>query len=354
MINDEELNSLLIKYIVKEANDAEIVQIRTWLKAHPENEQYFVQLYNAWHSSMLLDDINIDVDQAYNDFKTSHPLKKQKQKLWLFTYLPHLIALLSLGAAIWWFYPRKGTGYQHAMKLVTSRGSVRKYELPDHTVIWLNAGSNLSIDPGFNVSNRTVFLEGEAFFEIGHVKNQFPFLVKTNKFSIRDIGTKFNVKAYPEDKFFEASVMAGAISVENGSIKETGNNRIYLKAHQVLRVSRDNPQPVPGISDVKSNHFDRVQVEQIAEGQQINYSGWKDNVLVFNDSSLEEIATQLSRHFNITLNIADDQLKQLKYSGTFKNISTVDLILEAIKENTDINYTKQGNTITITGGKNMK
>src|SRR5690606_17246275 len=59
---------------------------------------------------------------------------------------------------------------------------------------------------------REVRLEGEAYFEIVHDENR-PFVIHTPLMEIRDLGTTFNVKAYPNDAKAEATLIEGIIEV---------------------------------------------------------------------------------------------------------------------------------------------
>ena len=77
--------------------------------------------------------------------------------------------------------------------MVTATGSVIRYELPDHSVVWLNAGSTLRYPTTFKKDNRLVELKGEAYFEVQADKDR-PFYVNTpNGLSVYVYGTKFNV-----------------------------------------------------------------------------------------------------------------------------------------------------------------
>lgn len=351
MEEENDIESLLVRYISNEATGQEVARVRRWIQAHPENEQYFAELYEAWQHALLTNAEAVDTDKAFSDFAAERFMQPAKSRRGVWMASGIFAGSLMMAAALWFFYPQQ-VKPDNTVKLSASRGEKRMYKLQDGTIIWLNAGSRLDISPDFNVKNRTVYLSGEAFFEIGHGKKDLPFLVKTKKFSIRDIGTRFNVKAYPGENLFEASVMQGEVSVENGELKGMGNNRIYLKEHQVLRISA-NLKAQSAIQKLQPNDFEKIQVLQITPAQQINYSGWKDNILAFDATSLQEIAAQLERRYNVSVNITDEKLKDIKYSGTFKNVAAVEHVLDMIKENTDINYIKNGNTITITGGKHL-
>ena len=78
-----------------------------------------------------------------------------------------------------------------------------RYELPDHSVVWLNAGSTLRYPTVFREENRNVTLKGEAYFEV-QADHKRPFYVNTpSGLSVYVYGTKFNVAAYEDDSNIE-------------------------------------------------------------------------------------------------------------------------------------------------------
>ncbi len=63
-----------------------------------------------------------------------------------------------------------------ANEIVAKRGSKTRTILPDGSTVWLNAGSSIQYEPGFNGPQREVTLRGEAFFDV--VKNAQPALYR--------------------------------------------------------------------------------------------------------------------------------------------------------------------------------
>lgn len=183
-------------------------------------------------------------------------------------------------------------------------------------------------------------------------KNTLPFLVNTKNYTVRDIGTKFNVKAYPDDSFFEATVVKGEVAVEgNSSNNNQDFNRIYVKRQQVLKIyynsnkeERNAKQPLTAANKT----FTEVQVTEVDSAKLKIYDGWKDDVLVFDGSTLGEIADVLERRYDVKINLDNSELKNIRYSGSFKNVPTINKVLLIIKQNTPINYSIEGQTITIT------
>ena len=88
-----------------------------------------------------------------------------------------------------------------------------RYELPDGSVVWLNAGTTLRYPTVFKKDNRSVELKGEAYFEI-QADQERPFYVNTqNGLSVYVYGTKFNVNAYENDDYVETVLEKGKVNV---------------------------------------------------------------------------------------------------------------------------------------------
>lgn len=89
---------------------------------------------------------------------------------------------------------------------------VRQIHLADGSVISLQPNSTLRYPKDFNEDSRTVYLEGEAFFDIA--KNpEKPFVVFANEVVTKVLGTSFNIKAFDQDKDITVAVKTGRVSV---------------------------------------------------------------------------------------------------------------------------------------------
>ena len=346
-MNNDDIKFLLVRYITNQASEAEVKEVKHWIGLHPENELYFIELYEAWQNMLYVQPKAIDTERAYQQFLAKTiPIAKKPINIWRLTGVAATICVFLL-SSLWVVY-HNGT-HQKKNLVVAQNGSVKKITLNDGTIIWLNAGSTIKYDADFGKTNRTVYLEGEAFFDIGHHGSHIPFLVNTKKYTIRDIGTRFNLKAYPSDPFFETTVVKGEIAVESNADNNTHDaNRIYVKPHQVLKIFyRPEKDGVKGIVQL-SNTYNEVQVSQVDSAKIDVYDGWKDDVLVFDGNTLGEIARVLERRYNVTIEINSAELQDIRYSGCFKNVPDIDKVLHIIKQNTPISYTVEGQKITIT------
>lgn len=353
-MDNEEIKLLLVKYITREADEQETERLKEWVKAHPENEQYFAQLYETWQNMLYLKPEIVDEEKAYQKFLSALPQETKYRHLYKWSKVAAVVALFGVLSVL---LVRHYAQNVQSIRLVSvKQGGIKKIVLTDGTLVWLNAGSKLNYNTDFGKKNRTVYLEGEAFFEIAPGKKTIPFIVNTKNYTVRDIGTKFNLKSYPNDSFFETTVIKGEVSVEGNIDNNTREmSRIYVKPRQVLRIYYPQQKEKYAYKpddqqDLKD--LNEIQVLQIDSAKMDKYDGWKEDLLVFDGNTLDEIAKVLERRYNVKIVMNDTGLQNIRYSGSFKNIATIDKVLSLIKGNTDIDYVITGNTVSITKNTN--
>ncbi|MGV3508051.1 MAG: FecR family protein [Sphingobacteriaceae bacterium] len=342
---NEDLKIAIVKYVTGQADDVETAEVKRWIKADPENEAYYAQLCEVWHNSLYSENGLIDTEKAYKNFvaKTNGAGRYFMIPLW--QKVAVAVVLLCFCTIGLYNFDYKFGG-EKLLEVSVKKGEIQKLVLPDGTSVWINAGSKIRYSENFGVADRTVYLEGEAYFDIA--KKETPFLVKAAQFTIRDIGTIFNIKSYPEDRVFEATVVEGQISVES-ELKQHLKNKVLVDANQVLKITDVRKTQLAPQADQKQlvSAFEEVKVVQLNPAQLSEYNGWKDDLLVFDGDTFEEIARVIERRFNVSIVIADEELKKYKYSGTFKNIRDISKVFKVIKQNTPISYTTNGSLITI-------
>lgn len=352
MREEEDIKMLLVKYITKQATDEESVVVKNWVNAHPENEQYFAQLYEAWQNSLLSNpDKVVDTKKAFNLFVSKTRPKENRIKH-LKKWPAMAVAIAALVVIVTVIFKNITPKIAPLNQLAAIPGKISKVTLTDGTVVWLNSGSVLKYGADFGKTTRTVYLEGEGFFDVAPGKKHIPFLVHTKNYIIRDIGTRFNLKAYPNDPFFETAVVTGEVSIEDKGQKDNATNRIYIKQKQSLRIWNrgvENVDSLTGVNNTSVKSYNDIQITQFTRDKEDSYIGWKDNLLVFDSSTMNDIARVLERRYNVKINIADTTLQHIRYSGNFKNVKSIDRVLDIIKQNTPIIYSANtGGVITIT------
>ncbi len=184
------------------------------------------------------------------------------------------------------------------VSVTAAAGSVMRYELPDHSIVWLNAGSTLTHPTAFSRGRRDVTLDGEGYFEVEANKKK-PFYVNTpGGLTIYVYGTRFDVSAYNDDEDVETVLERGAVNV-------------ITPDKNTLRLS-------PG----ERIHYDkRTGVCRRMTADVYEMTAWKDGKLVFRDTPLDIIFKRLERHFNVDIVFRNHSGRTPNYRATFRDES---------------------------------
>ena len=259
---------------------------------------------------------SIDVLGAYYQAQTKIKTNRRKNmynqlmRYAAFLTIPLFLSSLVLG---YLYFSGTETDEKYA-EVVTATGSVIRYELPDHSVVWLNAGSTLRYPTTFKKDNRLVELKGEAYFEVQADKDR-PFYVNTpNGLSVYVYGTKFNVAAYEDDNYIETVLEKGKVNVITPN-----QERMELLPGEQLLYNRNSRKWIKNKVDV---------YEKVA---------WKDGKLIFRNATLEEIFKRLSRHFNVDIEFDNRLGKEYKYRATFHK-ETLQQILDYLAKSAALKW----------------
>jgi len=133
----------------------------------------------------------------------------------------------------------------------TNYGLTEIVTLKDNSRVTLNSKSKLSY-PNFFKWNRTLKLDGEAFFE---VQKGSKFTVETSLGKVTVLGTKFNVTSFND--YFEVVCYEGKVKVENNTktvILTRGESvRVYEKTFENwAQNNAEKPQWISGESSFKN------------------------------------------------------------------------------------------------------
>jgi ferric-dicitrate binding protein FerR (iron transport regulator) len=356
---NEKHKILITKYIAKQASNEEIAMVKYLIDSSKIYEEFYVEMYEAWQKSIYYKTGFIDSEKAYSGFlnraldQKANPRKLLNWKI--FAIAASILLICSFGIYLYNFKQPAVSDVKvsELTEIKVPKGVTRKIVLPDGTKITINMGSSLKFEPGFGKTSRTVHLNGEAYFDIA--KNPIPFIVNTDHYTIRDIGTIFNVKAYSDDLSFETMVIEGEVEIE-GKLKIDSDKpqKISVKKQQIFKL---NYAPSEAGTIQKEQDFSdivEVKVQKISSAQAEVYTSWTEDLLVFEGKTFQEIIKIMERRYDVEIIIKDWKLRNYEYTGSFKNINEVEKALKILKETTDINYEKNGRIITIRGNENLK
>jgi ferric-dicitrate binding protein FerR (iron transport regulator) len=205
-----------------------------------------------------------------------------------------LVVLLGIGSLITWQVQRYTR--PDVIRFVAD-GRIKKVQLPDSSVVFLNVGSTLSLDPKtFNTRKRRVSLVGEAFFKVKKDPEK-PFQVDGGELLTTVLGTSFDVKAYPGVKENVVSVRDGVVEVAE---KENGQLLATLVHNQ--QVSWD--------TEDKKNHTALVNWEEAG--------GWiTGDTFVLNSAGINEIILKARKYYGINLTVSGPVARSVRLRGSF-------------------------------------
>ncbi len=264
-----------------------------------------------------------------------------------------LLGVLVAGSSMYWLLGRMpGKAKMASLNEVsTKNGSKSKVVLPDGTQVWLNSGSKLAYANDLtNEATREVTLSGEAFFEVVH-DEQHPFIIHTQSFDIKDIGTSFNVKSYPGDPTTETTLIDGSVEI---SFRKNPAEKIILKPNQKIilfndEMKGDTVAALPADeakADPSAEIFRLTKVAPDPKESMIADTAWMANKLIFRSEDFAALAAQLERWFNVRIKFSSDAVKQYKFTGVFEN-ETISQALEALRITGSFRYKISDDTVLI-------
>lgn len=235
-----------------------------------------------------------------------------------------------------------------ANSITTKPGSKSKINLPDGTVVWLNADSKITYDENYGLSLREVQLTGEAYFEVVKDKHR-PFIIHAKSMNIKVLGTIFNVRAYPDEKTSETSLIQGSVEV---TLNGNPDKKIILKPSEKL-VIKDTyaklPERQKDIVIDETPLLTLTQMHTIKGDSNAIETAWIKNKLAFEGETLEDIVKIIQRWYDVKINITDDRLKAEKYTSVFEN-ETLPEVLNALKMTGNFKYKIEKREVTIFSG----
>ena len=226
-----------------------------------------------------------------------------------------------------------------AMKKVeTARGERASVEFSDETTVLLNSKSTIRFPRAFSNSQREVFLEGEAFFNVEHKENDIPFFVNTGETTVRVLGTEFNVRAYSDNDAVEVVVKQGRVAVRQDNVKDINKD------------SGHSPNDRKAASEVILTDGQRTVVEKgelPTTPQKVTlapYLGWVEGQMVFEGATLREILQRLRKTYDFNFAVTDSTLLSKRLTASYRRESP-GKISELIAFSLGINYELHDSTV---------
>ncbi len=304
--------------IAGEATPEELEELEQLTRRHPE-ERFTMEVMGSLWPAPPRDDADAEAEEAFRhqwgmlDETEAQPARQRKLWPWM---TAAATVLLMLGSFSWLHWGKKEEAplaeREHISEVHARYGARTRITLPDGSVVMLNSGSKLVYDNDMNKrSVREVQVSGEAYFDVAKDAER-PFVIETPKLRIHVLGTAFNVRAYPDERFAEATLIRGSIEV---LLPGQANRKILLEPKQKLtifnRPAGNQPQG-PEVFSVSA--LEPLPVEDTAVYVE---TGWVQNRLTFRDESFEELTKRLQRWYNVKFRFEREELKDFRLTGAF-------------------------------------
>jgi ferric-dicitrate binding protein FerR (iron transport regulator) len=208
--------------------------------------------------------------------------------------------------------------------MTTPRGRQFQLVLPDGSMVWLNAASSITYPTAFTGAQREVEITGEAYFEVVHKEKQ-PFRVKMGNILVEDLGTHFNINAYPDDPAQWTTLLEGSVRVSGY------NGAVLLKPGQQVRSEGLGPVEIRSDVDLDAT------------------MAWKNGNLSLQNADVKAIFRQISRWYDMDVRY-EGSLPKTQFWGIIGRNVYLSNVLHVLEANGI--YTRiKGNVIIVSATK---
>ncbi|KEO72216.1 FecR family protein [Anditalea andensis] len=318
----EHIETLISKFLVGEATETEISELKEWCALFPENQKYLDDAQLIFEKAQLPGLPEFDSEKAWIRLK-SGILPEERKSAPLFPIWKVAAALVLLFGLVYLFLMLQ-TPVQKFQFISDNQPTTQL--MPDSTEITLNTSSEVSVAYNERQKAGTIHLIGEALISIPEQK-KVNWTVKAGDLLIEDIGTVFHVAALPESPVVEVSVQEGIVRFysnrQEGITLHPGERGSYDKASETF--SKSTADANVAYFKTKALNFQEEELGSVVAkleevfGRSIVMEGEIDTCRIsvaFENESLETILTIISETLGLEV-IQETDLIRLKGDGCF-------------------------------------
>lgn len=314
-----DIEELLPIYCEGLATAEETRRVEEWIELDKANRKMVQQMQLL---NMATDTLHVmqcvDTDKAFQKVKSKIAKKTTSWWIWAQRVAAILFIPLLTTTLFITFSSDKHPELTQMLEVKTNPGMTTSVMLPDSTMVCLNSESVLRYPSVFGKNSREVELTGEAYFEVTPDKKK-RFIVSTpHQSQIEVHGTSFNLEAYATDNHISTTLVEGAVSF---LFKEkNGESRKILLSPRHKLVYK----PMSGET-------------QICETSCQSEIAWKEGMIIFNNTPMDEVLEILSKRFNVEFVVRNKRLKEYSFTSSFTT-QRLERILEYFKLSSRIHW----------------
>lgn len=314
-------------------------EFEAWLDADERHAVHFRQFDETWE--MLGELGELKRAQAASISGTSRPTFFGRFGWTVASTAAAAVIVLSL-----YFWPRATAPSFSPEVAETAAGGFKVMQLPDGSVVHLNANSSVSVQYGDRV--RRVLLErGEAYFSVAK-NSERPFVVTAGAVSVRAVGTAFSVRLDPAA--VEVLVTEGKVRVNDTSkgqsllTQEAGPGAVPPPTtSQLLTAGEKVLIPVVASVPVPTAPL-TLAPEQIEQSL-----AWQTKMLDFDMTPLGDVVKEFNKYNTHQLVIADPVLARRPFGGSFRADNNM-VFVELLEQRFGVVARRYENTTVLQSG----
>lgn len=323
MMDNNDIEVLLGKVLAGEATADEQQKIEIWRQKSADNQKHFDNLKLIFEKAASTHvSEQFDADTAWQQVRSKLGQRQELKERRLFSLdwriAASIAAILGVASLLYITSPDV-----EPVRSMTTISETKSDTLPDGSKVFLNKKSELTFAFNPASKSRKVKLKGEAFFQVKHEETK-PFIIEADEVLVRDIGTEFNLKAYPDKDTIEIVVTEG--EVQFYTLKNSGLN---LKAGESARYLK------------KLKEFQRIAKPDT------NVLAYKTKVFNFNNTDLQSVVNLLNEIYNTRISLAP-KLADCRLTAHF-NEHNPNTIIEVIAETMGLSISHKENEVVLEG-----
>jgi ferric-dicitrate binding protein FerR (iron transport regulator) len=209
--------------------------------------------------------------------------------------------------------------YERPVTRATRYGETARIVLPDSSVVTLNGNSSIEYSPAWKRNDtRRVKLNGEAYFSVKHQSNKQKFVVALpGDIQVEVLGTEFNIS----DRKHETQVVLVSGLIRLNIQGKNQHSSLTMKPGESIEI-------FPERSLMYRNYVDPAVI-----------TSWKDNKLIFENTSVREICERLKDTYGYRISVSDDEVLNQHITGSVPN-QNIDMVLEGLEVILGVKFSK--------------
>lgn len=304
------MEEMLVKYFLGKINNSEKQELFKCIDKDQYLKDEYIRLQNlhAINQSITYPSSVDEGIKSLNVFKHTLITKERGKRVRLISQVAAIFLILIIST---FFITRNSiinSNNTELNVLQVPSGQRAQLTLSDGTIVWLNAQSTLKYPSQFYGKSRTVFLEGEAYFDVSENRKK-PFIVNTDKLSLEVLGTEFNITSYSKSENTFTYLVDGSLKIIDKAnpaktLTLTPNQLIVYKDNQMTSLSVSNP----------------------------DYVLWREGIYSFHNDKFIDIIKRLELYYDIEIRLEHPEIHNVRFTGKFRQRDGIDEILQILSK----------------------